>query len=125
MIFVIIITLLLVAAYLLDELIWRTKRVDRLRDIVKDPRAWRLHADALGELRRRRADISGHVRHLLPLLSAKTKSERVSAHSCIRKFFPDVASEIQDYKPSADAGVCRETVAPLLEKYKGVRSVGL
>ncbi len=119
--FVVVIAVLLVAAYLFDERMWRKKPVDKLRDMIQDPGAWQLHSPALGELKRRGEDYSGHLRHVLPLLSAEITSHRVAAHACIRKFFPEVALEIPNYKPTANLETCRKTIAPVVEKLKASR----
>lgn len=108
--------LLLLGAYFYDEWTWRKKPREALVGLVLAPE-WRLHPKAMSELRRRGEELSGFLPRFLPLLGDESRNERVAAEMILRKFYPQVARELEGYSPMADPETCREKLAPLLAKY--------
>lgn len=113
---------LLVGAYFYDERTWRKKSHEELIGLVR-AEDWRLHSAALRELRRRGEDLSVFLPRFLPLLAHESRKDRVAAEMLVKKFYPQVARELEGYTPMADAEVCRERIAPLLERYASGREM--
>jgi hypothetical protein len=107
---------LLICAYFYDEWTWRVRPREKLTEMIRDT-DWRLHPKAMAELRRRGEDLAVFLPRFLPLLAAGSKTQRVAAESIIRKYYLQVAQELEGYSPIADVEACRERVAPLLDRY--------
>ena len=77
-------------------------------------------AKALKILKRRRFDLSNFLPKILPRLIDKSLMKRSSTYSLIKKYYPEIESELAEIKSSkaiSDLSYCKKVVEPILEKH--------
>jgi len=116
----IIIAMVLLGAFFLDELEWKKRSDGEVLDMVNstDPKVMMV---GLSQLRKRNQDISLYVQNVIPFLTAETAIDRVTAKMILKKHFREDYLLIDGYEGSDDLDKCKKNLIKLHAKY-GVNS---
>jgi hypothetical protein len=113
----VILAILLIAAYFLDELKWKLKSDQEIIEMTRSTDPKRIMV-GLDNLKKRKKDISGYIHVVLPFLIADSVMNRVTAKMIIKKHYTEDYSLIKDYSGSEKLNNCKETAGKLFAKYK-------
>lgn len=112
----IIIAVLLIIAFSLDNKAWRKKSDADFLDMVNSSNPQRMML-GLSELRKRKHDISSHIHTVIPFLMADSSIDRVTAKMILQKHYPEDYLLIKGYEGSDDLDKCRKILDRLHSKY--------
>jgi len=104
-------------AFRSDKNAWKTKPTAELVVMVESDK-WSYWQTALEELRRRGEDISRFVPRLVSALVSDSTMARTAAEAVLKDLFPEFREQLRGYLPAQDVAKSRQTIGPLLAKYR-------